>query len=107
MKDKYLPIGTIVTIKGSNRLFSISGYFVKKELKDPKVYDYMLSDYPGGINLEQLYMVNREDIDVIMFIGYQNESFNKYERILHKIRKIADEGKKIEDVDIDTLLEGE
>ena len=41
MKDKYLPIGSIVTINNTNKNVMIVGYYAIKYQNVVKMYDYM------------------------------------------------------------------
>lgn len=76
MKDKYLPIGSIVSIKESNKLIMIVGYYAIKYQNVVKMYDYMGVNYPEGTLLDGTLAFNHDDITEIVFEGFKNESFN-------------------------------
>lgn len=71
--DKYLPIGSIVLLKGGAKRIMIYGR-QQKELKSDKVWDYIACLYPeGNLNEEYMYLFNHNQIEKIFFIGFQDE----------------------------------
>jgi len=71
---KLKPIGTIVRIKGDKSLLMITGYLKNNKNQPEVVYDYCSSYYPIGLEEEKIILFNDEDIDVVMFIGYQDNT---------------------------------
>jgi hypothetical protein len=71
--DKYLPIGSIVLLKGGTKRIMIYGR-QQKELKSDKVWDYIACLYPeGNLNEDYMYLFNHDQIEKIFFIGFQDE----------------------------------
>jgi hypothetical protein len=71
--DKYLPIGSIVLLKGGTKRIMIYGR-QQKELKSDKVWDYIACLYPeGNLNEEYMYLFNHDQIEKVFFIGFQDE----------------------------------
>ena len=71
--EKVLPIGTVVTMNGSDARLMILGY-QRYDLKNEKAYDYCACTYPEGyISDENTLLFNHDQIDRIIYIGLQNE----------------------------------
>lgn len=66
--DSWLPIGTIVTLKGYEKKVMIYG---RTQSSDGQYYDYVACPYPRG-NISTHYNVffNKSDIHKIIFLGY-------------------------------------
>lgn len=82
MKEKYLPIGTIVLLKGGKKELMIMSYCVYpnniqlsegQELKPEKrMYDYGACLYPEGIlEPNTLCAFDHEQIEKICHLGYE------------------------------------
>ncbi len=70
----YLPIGTVVLLKGGSKKVMINGFCVIPNDNQHKLYDYSGCLYPEGIiNSNEVCLFNREQIDRIFFRGYENE----------------------------------
>lgn len=71
--EKYLPIGSIVTLKGGEKKIMI--YRRKqRQTGTNNIWDYIACLYPeGNINEEYMYLFNHEQIDRIHFLGYQDK----------------------------------
>lgn len=74
MKEKYLPIGTVCTIKNSNDKTIIIGYNVNNN-------DYKGTEYPDGIGATYF---NHTDIEEIVFNGFKDSEFDKFNLELNK-----------------------
>ena len=75
---KYLPIGTILRLKGGSKRVMILG---RKQMQDGTliVWDYIACLYPEeNINHDQCFLFNHEQIEKIFFIGYQDEEELEY-----------------------------
>ena len=87
MKEKYLPIGSVVILKKGKKRLMITGYAqIDMETKD-KVFDYCGCLYPQGvISTDNALLFNHEDIEKIFAIGYsddeQKEFVNNIKQIL-------------------------
>jgi len=70
---KLKPIGSIIRLKGNKSLFMIMGYY-KNNIQEnqDKIYDYCGCEYPIGFETNKVILFNDEDIDIIVFIGYQD-----------------------------------
>ncbi|MBE6150038.1 MAG: DUF4176 domain-containing protein [Firmicutes bacterium] len=76
MRERFLPIGTICTLRGINKKIMISGYFGISYRGKLKMYDYTGVEYPEGLLLQnRTYSFNHTDIENIEFIGYESEEY--------------------------------
>ncbi|WP_043931074.1 DUF4176 domain-containing protein [Bacillus sp. EB01] len=70
---KYLPIGSIVLLKGGTKRIMIYGR-QQKELQSDKVWDYIACLYPeGNLSEDYMYLFNHDQIEKVFFIGFQDE----------------------------------
>ncbi|HFZ6422968.1 TPA: DUF4176 domain-containing protein [Streptococcus agalactiae] len=47
-------------------------------------FDYLGGIFPEGLNLEQVYYFNQEDIDEVVFEGYHDEEEERVSRLIEK-----------------------
>ena len=74
MEEKYLPIGTVVLLKGASKKVMINGYCAVAENRPNKIFDYRGCPFPEGV-LESsgVALFDHEQINEICHIGYKNE----------------------------------
>jgi hypothetical protein len=71
--DKYLPIGSVVLLKGGRKRIMVYGR-QQKEINSNKIWDYIACLYPeGNLNEEYMYLFNHDQIEKVFFIGFQDE----------------------------------
>lgn len=69
---KFLPIGSVVLLKDSQKRIMIVGVKQKQAGTD-KIWDYSACLYPEGIiDPDRLYLFDTEQIERIYFIGLQD-----------------------------------
>lgn len=74
MQDKYLPIGTVCTVKGNTNKIMIVGYLPVDYNGNLNVYDYRGCVYPNGLFASSNSIsFNHQDIEKIDYIGYVSE----------------------------------
>ena len=93
IQDKFLPIGTVVLLKGGKKELMIISYCIvpsgeaydkngKVDVTDT-MFDYGACVYPEGmITSDQLFAFNHEQIDKIVFMGYETPKQKEISRIL-------------------------
>lgn len=85
MQEKYLPIGTVCTLKNNNKNIMIVGYFSIEYNGNVKMYEYSGIVYPEGNLLPaQTYSFNQSDIAEIKFVGYKNDQFTTFNNSLNR-----------------------
>jgi hypothetical protein len=85
-KEKFLPIGTVVLLKGGKKELMITSYCVfpqgeviekgkKVETPDGKYYEYGACTYPEGlISSEQIFCFNHDKISKVCYMGYETDA---------------------------------
>lgn len=83
MNSKYLPIGSVCTLKGRDGKFMIIGLYSTVYNNGITVYDYKACTYPYGTTLQdQFISFNHDDIENVDFKGYMNEDADKLFMVL-------------------------
>lgn len=85
MKDKFLPIGSIVLLKGATKRLMITGYCSAVPDNPTKSYDYVASLFPeGNLAGEQVALFDHEQIGTIVHAGLEDDEFKKLNEELKK-----------------------
>lgn len=84
MDKKYLPIGTVCTVKGNTKKVMITGFLKTSYNGNLKLYDYIGCVYPeGNLISDKQLAFNHEDIENVDFMGYTSELHNNFNNILN------------------------
>ena len=76
-----LPIGTIVYLKeGSQKLMILN----RGVTIDQHGESVLFAFYPIGLNPEQLFYFNREDVDRVVYPGYSDEEEERFAEIYQR-----------------------
>ncbi len=79
MKEKYLPIGSVVILKGAKKRIMVTGYAQIDMEKREQVFDYCGCLFPQGIiSTDNTLLFNHKDIEKIFAIGYSDEEGEKF-----------------------------
>lgn len=83
MVKDYLPIGSIVKMKGSKQKVMVTGLQSIRATEPNRVYDYIGVIYPMGY-LSNAYQVlfDNEEIEETVFVGYSDELRDRYIELL-------------------------
>ena len=85
MKEKFLPLGSVVLLKNATKRLMITGFYVKADENEEKTYDYVGCLYPEGvISSKENCVFNHEQIDKIFFIGYSDDEEKSFKEKLNK-----------------------
>lgn len=88
MKDMFknlLPIGSVVLLKEGTKKLMIIGIKPVKEDEPNKIYDYIGVVYPEGFLGNQYnFLFNHEDINDVVFTGYNNPERENFIDFLEK-----------------------
>ena len=93
MGDKFLPIGSVVILKGAVKKVMITGYTPIDMNKKNKIYDYCGCLYPEGVMDNNNYLFNHDNIEKIFFEGYRDDEQKELSEKLKKF--VENEGKDI------------
>ncbi len=96
MKDigkKYLPIGTVVLLKGGTKRAMITGFCSIEEGNQNVMYDYNGCMYPEGfLQSNQTFLFNHDQIEKICYMGLADDNEEKeFKKNLNKILKTINE----------------
>ena len=92
MEQKYLPIGSVCTLKGKNKKVMITGYYSVSFSGNLKINDYMGCAYPEGMLLpEFVCSFNHTDIESVDFLGFKNEEQETFKGLLNRLTGNTDE----------------
>ena len=72
--EKYLPIGTVVLLKGAVKRLMITGFCAKTPEKEDKMFDYSGCIYPEGfISSDKICLFDHSQIAKIYYFGLSDE----------------------------------
>ena len=92
--DKFLPIGTVVLLRGGKKEVMITSYCIfpnNTELKDgkevkaqKKIYEYGGCIYPEGIlDSNMVCAFNHNQIEKVTYMGYETDAQKELSKILN------------------------
>lgn len=83
-REKFLPIGTVVLLKGATKRLMITGFCITSE--DQSIYDYSGCLYPEGIiSSNQTALFNHEQIVEISYMGLEDDEDKDFKIKLNKV----------------------
>ena len=109
IESKFLPIGTVVLLKGGKRELMITSYCIMPsgDVYDKngkvdvtgQVFDYGACFYPEGIvTSDQLFACNHEQIERVCYMGYKTQQqidvSNMLKSGLEEMKKSQSEGQQ-------------
>lgn len=84
--EKYLPIGTVVMLKGGKKRAMITGFCSISGEDKSKVFDYSGCLYPEGfISSNQTLLFNHEQIEKIFHLGLTDEEEKQFKQKLNEM----------------------
>lgn len=99
--EKYLPIGTVVMLKGGSKRVMIAGFCAISEDTGNKVYDYSGCLYPEGfISSTQTCLFDHEQIEKVYFKGFVDEEEVSFKKNLETLLKQINGGQGITDENV-------
>ena len=101
MQEKYLPIGTVVLLKGGSKRVMIRGFCSVDSNKSDVIYDYNGCVYPEGyLSSDQTCLFNHDQIDKIYYMGFVDDEEKEFKAKLNELVRSLDNAsdKKVEDL---------
>lgn len=99
MKDKYLPIGSVVLLNGGTKKLMVTGFCTVTNENPDEMYDYCGCIYPEGvIRSDQNCVFNHDQIKEVFFVGFDNEEETEFKNKLYKFLNTEEEEVKLQDV---------
>ncbi|MSD83005.1 DUF4176 domain-containing protein [Lactobacillus curvatus] len=93
-KVEFLPLGTIVILKGTVKKISIAQRGIQlpgEEGGAPRYFDYGAILYPEGLVEDQLVYFNHDQILKVVFEGYQDEDNQLIVDEINKVLQTLDD----------------
>lgn len=83
MKEKFLPIGTVILMKDATKRLMITGYCSSTPDNPEKVYDYVACLFPeGNLAGDEVALFNHDQIGNILHMGLDDQEF---EQVNHQL----------------------
>lgn len=105
MKEKFLPIGSVLLLKGATKKVMITGYCSAIPENPEKTYDYVGCLFPeGNLAGSDVVLFDHEQIGTIVHSGLVDEEFNT---LNNEIKNALAEENTNSVVDISTMAAGD
>ena len=86
MEGKYLPIGTVVLLKGGKKRVMIIGFCAMAKEMEGKMFDYSGCIYPEGLMAaDQTCLFNHDQIEKIFYTGLKDEEEKEFKNKLNML----------------------
>ncbi|MBE6164366.1 MAG: DUF4176 domain-containing protein [Streptococcus gallolyticus] len=98
MSQELLPLGSVVYLQeGTEKLMIIGrGVIFRDNETGEQVYtDYMGCIFPNGINPDNTYFFNQENIDRVVFEGLKDEDEERFLQVYKEWEEKLDVPKKV------------
>lgn len=83
--EKFLPVGTVVMLKGGKKRLMITGFCMMDKSANAKMFDYSGCLYPEGVvSSDQTALFNHDQIEKIYFVGYSDQEEKTFKEQLKK-----------------------
>lgn len=95
IKEKYLPLGTIVRLKDATKRLMITGFCAVEADSKGKIYDYSGCMYPQGfLSSKQTALFDHDQIEELYFMGYADEEEKEFkEKLKEALKQYESENK--------------
>lgn len=88
--EKFLPLGSVVLLRGATKRLMITGFCPVEE--DNTTFDYCGCMYPEGVLASnEVALFNHDQIDKIYFMGLNDKEEKGFKEYLDKLTKGANE----------------
>lgn len=90
MEEKYLPIGTIVLLKGASKRIMICGFCCHGTGENDKLFDYVGCLSPEGfISSDKNLLFNHDQIEQVINMGLVDEEEKEFKEKLNNVLKLV------------------
>lgn len=84
--EKFLPIGSIVLLKGGTKKAMVTGFCSVAAEDKTKIYDYTGCIYPEGyLDFDQVCLFDHDQIEKVYHLGYIDEEEKNFKEELKEI----------------------
>lgn len=110
MNNELLPIGTVCTLKGGEKKLMITAFMMAHESSDNGIeeFDYCGCLYPEGmVDSSEHYLFNKEDIEVIHYMGFINDEEKEFKNALNELinKNVNNSNKSIETLKSNEIID--
>lgn len=93
--DKYLPIGSVVLLKGGTKKAMVTGFCSVAEEDTGKMYDYTGCVYPEGfLDFDQICLFDHNQIEKVYHVGYVDDEEKAFKKELVEIANKFETGEE-------------
>ena len=93
--DKYLPIGSVVLLKGGTKKAMVTGFCSIAEEDTGKMYDYTGCVYPEGfLDFDQICLFDHSQIENVYHVGYVDDEEREFKKELVEIANKFETGEE-------------
>ncbi len=79
MKEKFLPVGTVVMLEGGNKKIMVNGFCAIDPTQPNVMYDYSGVLYPeGALSSDQALLFDHKQIVEIIHMGLEGDEHRKF-----------------------------
>ncbi len=111
-QEKFLPIGSVVMLKGGTKKAMITGFCSVTEDDKDKVYDYTGCVYPEGyLSFDEICLFNHDQIEKVYHLGFVDDEEKEFKSELINLCKRIESGEEsindymvIDDEDVNTII---
>ena len=96
--EKYLPIGTVVVLKGATKRIMITGFASMSPETGDMIFDYSGCTYPEGfMSYNEVCVFNHEQIEKVYFKGFVDDEQTSFKKeLVEQLEKISTPNEKTE-----------
>ena len=93
--DKYIPIGSVVLLKGGTKKAMVTGFCSIAEEDTGKMYDYTGCVYPEGfLDFDQICLFDHSQIEKVYHVGYVDDEEREFKKELVEIANKFETGEE-------------
>lgn len=82
-QEKFLPIGSVVLLKGGTKKAMITGFCSVSEDEPEKIYDYTGCVYPEGyLSFDEICLFDHDQIEQVYHMGYVTDEDKEFKKEL-------------------------
>lgn len=86
MKEKFLPVGSVVLLEGATKRLMITGFCTMDAENQSVIYDYCGCLYPEGlISSEETALFNHDQIEKVYHVGFSDEEEVTFKQKLNEL----------------------
>lgn len=94
--EKFLPIGSVVLLKGGTKKAMVTGFCSVASEDKTKIYDYTGCIYPEGyLDFDQVCLFDHDQIEKVYHLGYIDEDEKSFKE---ELKAVAEEYSNSDDL---------